>query len=107
MAVRKAYPDYRLEVQRWRSSYTKVKQLLREHGSKYALLFPERLRVTYGEKNHIFPTPENAWSRLYYKRLAQPAQEVPQSESWRTPWPQCKRRPGIKVRRTKAKIKHY
>ena len=55
------FPDYTAAVQQQRSSFTAVKRKLRELKLKYALLFPDKLRVEAFEKIFFFDNPKEAW----------------------------------------------
>uniref|UniRef100_A0A672GGL5 L1 transposable element RRM domain-containing protein n=1 Tax=Salarias fasciatus TaxID=181472 RepID=A0A672GGL5_SALFA len=55
------YPDYTARVAKARAGYNGVRQQLRElEGVRYGILYPARLRITHGNKDHIFSTPEEA-----------------------------------------------
>lgn len=57
------FPDYTLETQRQRRSFSAVKAKLRVKGIRYSILFPAKLRVVDGETVRIFTSPKdaNAW----------------------------------------------
>ena len=54
--------DYTLAVQHQRSTFLLIKNILRELGLKYSLLFPARLRVVQNGKVHFFDAPADAWT---------------------------------------------
>ncbi|KAJ1187823.1 hypothetical protein NDU88_004593 [Pleurodeles waltl] len=80
-----AYPDFTQEVENQRNSFIKIKQRLREHNIKYALLFPAKLRVVMEDRTHIFTNPEDAWTWLHAKGLAHPREDKEGDEKWQTP----------------------
>ncbi|KAJ1172857.1 hypothetical protein NDU88_004699 [Pleurodeles waltl] len=77
-----AYPDFTQKVQKQRNSYMKIKQRLREHNIKYALLFPAKLRVISEERTHMFTSPEDTCTWMHAKGIAQTNEGVNEEEEW-------------------------
>ncbi|KAJ1189108.1 hypothetical protein NDU88_005859 [Pleurodeles waltl] len=71
-----AYPDFTAEVQKKRNSFYHVKACLRKHNIKYALLFPARLRIQDDTRTLFFTSPEDAWTWLHAKGLADPLDTI-------------------------------
>ncbi|KAJ1162468.1 hypothetical protein NDU88_002936 [Pleurodeles waltl] len=80
-----AYPDFTAEVQKKRSSFYHVKECLRKHNIKYALMFPARLRIQDDTRALFFTTPEDAWTWLHAKGLADPIDTSTLGENWSSP----------------------
>ena len=58
------FPDFTLQVQRQRRTFTELKKALRGQNIRYAMLFPAKLRVADGTKTYFFLTPEEGWRWL-------------------------------------------
>ena len=86
-----AYPDFPAEVQRRRATFLKVKTHLRSLDMKYALLFPAKLRVIDGDTTRFFTTPEDTWTWLHARGLANHTVESLSDKEWNSPRPQRKR----------------
>ncbi|KAJ1141568.1 hypothetical protein NDU88_007896 [Pleurodeles waltl] len=99
-----AYLDYTMEVQCRQTSYVKVKQLLCVCNITYSLLFTARLWAVDEGKNHIFPSPKDAWMCLHAKGLIKSHREDPLEGTWLTPQRWRKKRSGIKMRPSKVQV---
>ncbi|XP_069082624.1 adenylate cyclase type 10 [Pleurodeles waltl] len=92
--------DFTAEVQSQCYSYVKIKQRLREHNLKYALMFPTRLQLISEERTHVFATPADAWTWMHAKGIAQSMEEERENGEWLSS--PVRRRPK---RRSKAQPK--
>ena len=87
------FPDFTLQVQRQRRTFTELKKSLREQNIRYAMLFPAKLRVADGTKTHFFMTPEEGW-RWLEARKGNPKTDGPNPKQ-SSPKPACEGRGSL------------
>ncbi|KAK1906699.1 LINE-1 type transposase domain containing protein 1 [Dissostichus eleginoides] len=54
------FPDYSADLDKRRAAYHEVKAVLRKADVRYGLLYPARLRITFGSETRIFDSPQSA-----------------------------------------------
>ncbi|KAJ1190801.1 hypothetical protein NDU88_000120 [Pleurodeles waltl] len=91
------YPDYTAEVQRKHATFNTAKQILRDKNYSYSLMYPAKLRVVDGERSHIFPISEDAWTWIHAKGLIDPTAETRTQKEWLTPQPRRKKKSTCKT----------
>ena len=65
------FPDFTMQVQKLRRTFTELKKELRSQNIRYAMLFPAKLRIADGTKTHFFLTPEEGWTWLEKRKESQ------------------------------------
>ncbi|KAF3847177.1 hypothetical protein F7725_020205 [Dissostichus mawsoni] len=68
------FPDYSADLDKRRAAYNEVKAVLRKADVRYGLLYPARLRITFGSETRIFDSPQSAME--YYTTKIKPPPKI-------------------------------